>query len=148
MRLFIATDHRGVALKNALVEWLRAEGHDVEDLGCHAEEAVDYPDYAIDLAERVVAGGARGVLICGTGIGMSIAANKVAGARAALVYDEEAVLLSRRHNDANILVLPGNWLETERAESWLRVWLETPFEGGRHARRVDRIASHETTNGS
>ncbi len=143
MRLLIATDHRGVALKNALADRLRAEGHDVEDLGSHTDEAVDYPDYAIDLAERVVAGGGRGVLICGTGIGMSIAANKVEGARAALVYDEDAVRLSRQHNDANILVLPGNWLETERAQAWLRVWLDTPFEGGRHARRIERIGTYD-----
>ena len=111
MRLAIATDHRGQALKAALVAHLRGAGHEVADLGSHAEAAVDYPDYAFALAERVAAGDCeRGVLICGTGIGMAIAANKVAGVRAALVYDEDAARLSREHNDANVIVLPGNWL--------------------------------------
>ncbi len=148
MRLAIATDHRGVALKNALADWLRGEGHAVADLGTQDEAAVDYPDYALDLAERVAAGEAeRGILICGTGIGMSIAANKVAGARAALVYDEASARLSREHNDANILVLPGNWLDAPRAQAWLALWLATPFAGGRHAPRVERIRAYERETG-
>lgn len=148
MRLAIATDHRGVALKAALAAWLREGGHSVEDLGSDGEAAVDYPDYALALAERVAAGAVeRGVLICGTGIGMSIAANKVAGARAALVYDEASARLSREHNDANILVLPGNWLDAERAKAWLALWLATPFAGGRHARRLARIEDYERDAG-
>ncbi|MEZ4396091.1 MAG: ribose 5-phosphate isomerase B [Candidatus Krumholzibacteriia bacterium] len=144
MRLAVATDHRGVALKDALVACLREAGHEVDDLGSHGAASVDYPDFAIAVAERVAAGRAeRGVLVCGTGIGMSIAANKVQGARAALVYDEDAVRLSREHNDANILVLPGNWLESGRACEWLRLWLATPFAGGRHERRVGRITNYE-----
>ena len=149
MRLAIATDHRGVALKNTLAEWLAGEGHDVTDLGSHDAEAVDYPDYAIALAERVGSGELeRGILVCGTGIGMSIAANKVAGARAALVYDEAAVRLSREHNDANILVLPGNWLEAVRAKAWVRLWLATAFTGGRHARRLARIGEYDQQRNS
>jgi ribose 5-phosphate isomerase B len=148
VRLAIATDHRGVALKDALAAWLRGEGHAVADLGTQDETAVDYPDFAFALAARVAAGEAeRGVLICGTGIGMSIAANKVAGARAALVYDEASARLSREHNDANILVLPGNWLDAPRAQAWLALWLATPFAGGRHARRVERIAAYERESG-
>ncbi len=149
MKLALATDHRGVALKDALVSRLRQEGHEVTDLGCHGEEAVDYPDFAIDLAGRVAAGEVeRGILICGTGIGMSIAANKVPGARAALVYDEDSARLSREHNDANILVLPGNRLDADRAAVWLSLWLATPFAGGRHARRVGRIDEFEAERSS
>ncbi len=149
MKLALATDHRGVALKDALVSRLRQEGHEVLDLGSRGEEAVDYPDFAFDLATRVVAAEVeRGILICGTGIGMSIAANKVAGARAALVYDEDSARLSREHNDANILVLPGNWLATEKAAAWLDLWLATPFAGGRHVPRLSRIENYEADRNS
>jgi RpiB/LacA/LacB family sugar-phosphate isomerase len=149
MKLALATDHRGVALKDALVSRLRQDGHEVLDLGSRGEESVDYPDFALDLASRVTAGEVeRGILICGTGIGMSIAANKVPGARAALVYDEESARLSREHNDANILVLPGNWLDTERATAWLGLWLTTPFAGDRHARRLGRIDEYEAERNS
>ncbi len=149
MKLALATDHRGVALKDALVSRLRQEGHEVLDLGSRGEEAVDYPDFALDLATRVAAAEVeRGILICGTGIGMSIAANKVAGARAALVYDEDSVRLSREHNDANILVLPGNWLAADKAAAWLDLWLATPFAGGRHARRLGSIEDYEAERSS
>ncbi len=149
MKLALATDHRGVALKDALVSRLRQEGHEVLDLGSRGEEAVDYPDFAFDLATRVAASEVeRGILICGTGIGMSIAANKVVGARAALVYDEDSVRLSREHNDANILVLPGNWLAADQAAAWLKLWLATPFAGGRHTRRLGSIEEYEAERSS
>ena len=144
MHLAVATDHRGIALKEEIVRWLEAAGHEVRDFGCHGGAAVDYPAYAVAVAQCVAAGEAeRGVLICGTGIGMSIAANKVKGALAALVYDEDSLRLSRQHNNANILVLPGNWLEAEEACRWLALWLELPFDGGRHARRVGQILDYE-----
>ena len=109
---------------------------------------MDYPDFAIPLAEMVARGEVeRGVLICGTGIGMSIAANKVPGAMAALVYDEASLRLSREHNDANILVLPGNWLEPETAARWVELWLKLPFAGGRHAPRVARIEAYDQRRG-
>jgi ribose 5-phosphate isomerase B len=148
VKLAIATDHRGLALKDALVRALAAAGHELRDLGSHGPEAVDYPDFAIPLAEMVARGEVeRGILICGTGIGMSIAANKVPGAMAALVYDEASLKLSREHNDANILVLPGNWLTPETAASWVQLWLELPFAGGRHAPRVARIEAYDQRRG-
>ena len=148
MRIAIATDHRGLELKAHLRDGLAAEGHELLDLGSHETGAVDYPDFAFLLAGKVASGEAeRGILICGTGLGMSIAANKVSGARAALAYDEDSLRLSREHNDANILVLPGNWLAPEKALNWARLWLATPFEGGRHARRVDGIAAYDKSRG-
>ena len=144
MRLAFATDHHGVALKQALQAHAEAAGHVVLDLGSNSGEPVDYPDYAFELAEKVCGGEAdRGVLICGSGIGMSIAANKVAGARAALVYDAETARLSREHNDANILVLPGRKVGAAEAREWLDTWLVTEFAGERHARRVGRIEEYD-----
>jgi ribose 5-phosphate isomerase B len=144
VRLAFATDHHGVALKRSLQEHAEAAGHTVIDLGSNSAEAVDYPDFAFALAEKVSSGGAdRGILVCGTGIGMSIAANKVAGAKAALVYDAETARLSREHNDANILVLPGRKVAPEQAREWLDLWLETEFAGERHARRVNRIMDYD-----
>jgi len=148
VRLAVATDHRGLTLKQEIVRHLREAGHEVEDLGSHDEGMVDYPAYAFAVAEKVVRGEVeRGVLICGTGIGMSIAANKVPGALAALVYDEDSARLSREHNDARILVLPGNWLEAERAFRWLDIWLETPFAGDRHERRMGQIRDYDKGRG-
>lgn len=144
MTIAVGTDHRGVVLREAILAHLRQAGHEVLDLGTDTADSVDYPDYATGVAARVADGRAdRGVLICGTGIGMSIAANKVRGVRAALVYDEESVLLSRQHNDANVLVLPGNWLETDRACGWMDLWLATSFDGGRHRGRIDRISRYD-----
>jgi ribose 5-phosphate isomerase B len=144
VRLAIATDHRGRELADALADALRAAGHELTDLGTRESGSVDYPAYALELARGVADGRfERGVLICGTGIGMSIAANKVPGAMAALVYDEDSLRLSREHNNANILVLPGNWLGPETARAWLERWLEIPFAGERHARRVQQILAYE-----
>ncbi len=144
MKLAFATDHHGVQLKARLQEFVQAQGHTVIDLGSNSEDAVDYPEYAFALAEQVSGGEAdRGVLICGSGIGMSIAANKVSGARAALVYDAETARLSREHNDSNIIVLPGRKVDPEEACRWLDTWLTTSFAGDRHARRVDSIDRYD-----
>jgi glycine hydroxymethyltransferase len=139
-RIAIAADHGGVEMKEALKEWLGQHGYPFSDFGTHSTEAVDYPDYAFLVAREVVAGNFdRGVLICKSGIGMSIAANRVGGARAAMVGNENWARLSREHNDANILVLSGLEIDNESAKSILEVWLKTKFEGGRHERRVKKM---------
>ena len=133
----IAADHAGFALKMALKKRLADEGYDVLDLGTDSEDSVDYPDFAGLLAEAVSQGRtARGVLLCGSGIGMSIAANRVPGVRAALVSDPETTRLARQHNDANVLALGARLIGPETAKACLRVFLATEFEGGRHRRRV------------
>ena len=140
LRVALAGDHGGVEMKAALKDWLAAHGYQVADLGTDSAEPVDYPDYAFAVAKEVAAGNFdRGVLICKSGIGMSIAANRVLGVRAAMVGNEECARLSRRHNDANVLVLSGLELDNEKAESILSVWLTTEFEGGRHERRVKKM---------
>lgn len=137
----IASDHRGIALKAILSNSLRARGLKVVDLGPDSEEAVDYPDFADALAHEIAAGGVeRGVLICGSGIGMSIAANRHRQVRAALCHDAAQARLSRQHNDANVLTLPGATISDEDAETCLSAFLDTDFEGGRHGRRVAKLA--------
>lgn len=139
-RVAIASDHAGFALKQALKADLEALGYAVEDLGPETDDSVDYPDYGHALAEAVGGGGPpTGVLVCGSGIGMSIAANRHAGVRAALCHDALSTRLSRQHNDANVLVLGGRLIGEETARDCLRIFLETPFEGGRHARRVEKL---------
>ncbi|KPK46511.1 MAG: ribose 5-phosphate isomerase [Dehalococcoidia bacterium SM23_28_2] len=144
MRIAIGNDHRGFALKETLKELLGALGHEWVDFGCQGEEPVDYPDIARPLAEAVAAGEyERGILICGNGIGMSIAANKVKGIRAALCDDIFAARLARRHNDANVLCM-GAWrIGVGLAEEIVRVFLSEDFDGGRHARRLDKVRSME-----
>jgi ribose 5-phosphate isomerase B len=147
-RIAIASDHAGYELKYDLLEYLRELGYEAEDLGTNGPESVDYPDYGRLLAERVVSGGAsRGVVICGTGIGVSIAANKVRGARAALCTNVFMAEMSRRHNDSNILALGGRVLSAGEARPILRAWLETGFEGGRHALRLQKITEIEESRG-
>jgi ribose 5-phosphate isomerase B len=144
VRIAIGSDHRGFALKEALKELLGALGHEWVDFGCQGEDAVDYPDIARPLAEAMAAGEyQRGILICGSGVGMSIAANKVKGVRAALCHDTFAARLARRHNDANVLCLGGWCIGRGVAEEIVRVFLSEDFEGGRHARRVDKIRAME-----
>jgi RpiB/LacA/LacB family sugar-phosphate isomerase len=144
----LGSDHGGVDLKNVLVEELRSQGTEVRDFGTHGKESVDYPDFAILVARSVAEGRAeRGVLVCTSGIGMSIVANKFPGVRAALVGDPEGARSSREHNDANILVLSGARTEAAAARQILRTWLETPFAGGRHQRRVDKIHRTESELG-
>ncbi|MGQ9573123.1 MAG: ribose 5-phosphate isomerase B [Dehalococcoidia bacterium] len=144
MRIAIGSDHRGFALKEVLKELLGGLGHEWVDFGCQGEEPVDYPDIARPVAEAVVRGEyERGILICGNGIGVSIAANKVRGARAALCHDTFAARLGRRHNDANILCLGAWCIGRGVAEEIVRVFLSEDFEGGRHARRIEKIRAME-----
>ncbi|HSA57883.1 MAG TPA: ribose 5-phosphate isomerase B [Gemmatimonadaceae bacterium] len=136
----IAADHAGYELKEQLRDRLRARGFEVRDLGTDSPVATDYPDYAHPVAEMVSSGGARrGVLLCGTGLGMSYVANRYPHVRAAVAWSPEIAELARRHNDANVLVLPARFLSADDAGRILDVWLETGFEGGRHERRVDKI---------
>src|SRR5262245_36091533 len=142
-------DHGGVELKDFLVESLRAEGATVSDCGTHGKESVDYPDYAREVCRRVVAGeAAHGVLVCTSGIGMSIVANKFPGVRAALVQDLDGARSSREHNNANVLVLSGAKTEKQAAQQIIEIWLATPFAGGRHQRRIDKISQIEKTLGT
>ncbi|MBF0286050.1 MAG: ribose 5-phosphate isomerase B [Magnetococcales bacterium] len=138
MRILLACDHGAWELKNHLRQWLKRQtGVEVVDLGVDGPESVDYPDCAAKLCRALLAGeGDRGVLMCGTGLGVSIAANRFPGIRAALCHDETTARLSRQHNDANVLVMGGRTTGPLVAERMLAVWLETPFEGGRHARRI------------
>ena len=136
--VIIGCDHAAVDLKDTLKAYLTEQGFIVEDAGTKGPESVDYPEYGLKVANAVAEGRfARGVLLCGTGLGMSMVANKVSGVRAALCTDLFAAGMSRRHNDANVLVLGGRVTGDVLAVEILRTWLETPFEGGRHQRRLD-----------
>jgi len=144
MRVAIGADHAGFLLKEAIKRALPAMQAEVEDLGTGSADSVDYPDFAAPVARGVASGAYdRGILVCGTGIGMAMAANKVAGVRAAPVGDVATARLSREHNDANVLTLGARITTPDRALEIVRVFLETPFEGGRHQRRVDKIAGLE-----
>jgi ribose 5-phosphate isomerase B len=149
MKIGIGSDHRGFDVKRRIVTLLERLGHEVSDVGPVGSESVDYPDYAFEVA-RAVSGGQvdRGILICGTGIGMCIAANKVAGVRAAPCHDSITAEMSRRHNDANVLCLSADLLGGELLDRMVRIWLETEFEGGRHARRVEKITRFEGERGA
>lgn len=138
--IVIGSDHAGLALKRLILGVLADLGEAVEDLGVEEERSVDYPDYAHAVAARVASGSAPvGILICGTGLGMSMAANRHTGVRAALCHDAYTAEMARRHNDANLLCMGGRVVGPGVAEQIVRVFLETPFEGGRHQRRVGKI---------
>jgi ribose 5-phosphate isomerase B len=140
MRIALGADHAGFDLKEHLSAFLRALGHEVEDLGTFDRQSTDYPDWAARVAARVADGGAeRGLLVCGTGVGMAIAANRRRGVRAAPCNDLFTVRLARAHNDANVLALGARIVAPALAEAILALFLETPFEGGRHSRRVDKL---------
>jgi ribose 5-phosphate isomerase B len=140
----LGADHAGFPLKQHLKEWLASEGHRVLDNGTHSSDSVDYPDFAAAVARVVSAGQAhRGLLVCGTGIGMAIAANKVSGIRAGVCTDVETARLSRQHNDLNVLALAGRSTSPDDAIAIVRTWLETDFEGGRHERRLAKVAGLE-----
>jgi ribose 5-phosphate isomerase B len=142
--LLIASDHAGFELKETLRQRLEAMGVPYEDLGTSGPDPVDYPDFARRVAEPVSRGEAeRGLLVCGSGQGMAMAANRYRGVRAAVASDEETARLSREHNDANVLSLPGRNIDPDKAARVLKVWLETPFAGGRHAARVAKIEPPE-----
>ena len=144
MKIAVGNDHRGVAAKNRVVAVLKALGHEVSDLGAASAQSVDYPDYAIPVAEAVAAGKAdRGVLICATGHGMCIAANKVIGVRAANCRDLIDAEMSRLHNDANVMCLSADLISEDTMERMVKTWLGTKFEGNRHSRRVEKIARYE-----
>jgi len=144
MRIAIGSDHRGVASRQRLIGLLERLGHEIVDCGSHGETAADYPDIAADVARRVSDGTVdRGILLCCTGVGMAIAANKLPGVRAATCHDEVTAEMSRRHNDLNVLCLSAEMIGPEVQDKMLRTWLTTPFEGGRHARRVAKIAALE-----
>ena len=147
MKIAVGNDHRGSAVKQRVIGLLAELGHEVVDLGTNGPASVDYPDYALPVAETVSRGKAdRGILICATGHGMCIAANKVAGIRAANCRDVVDAELSRRHNDANVMCLAADLIGEEQVEKMVRTWLATDFEGGRHARRTDKIAAYEKTH--
>jgi ribose 5-phosphate isomerase B len=145
MKIAIAADHAGFSLKESVRVWLGEIGHEVQDFGTDSSESTDYPEYAVAVSQCVASGAAdRGVLVCYTGIGMSIAANKIAGIRAAVAISEEAVRLTRSHNDANVLALGAKFVAPPDAERLVSAFLETEFDGGvRHARRIEKIARLE-----
>lgn len=147
MRIAIGSDHRGYHLKEKLTSILTTKGHEVSDEGTEVTEAVDYPDFAAVVARKVSKGEVeRGILICGTGIGMAITANKFPGVRAAACTDEVTAEISRRHNDLNVLCLSADMLSPRVVERMVEIWLETEFEGGRHQRRVEKIHKFEDEN--
>src|SRR5690625_4701487 len=144
MKVLLSADHAGMTLRNEVKDLLDEMGIEYEDAGCSCETSVDYPDYALPAAERVAKGEFdRGILICGTGIGMSIAANKVAGIRCALTHDVYSAKLTRQHNDSNMIALGERVIGPGLAREIAQTWLETDFEGGRHANRVGKISTYE-----
>lgn len=144
MKIAIASDHAGFAEKEALKPLLRELGLDIDDLGTISEASVDYPDYAARVAEKVANGEVdQGLLVCGSGIGMAITANKISGVRAAVVWSEESARLARRHNDANVLAIGARTTPAGEIPEIVRAWFSTAFEGGRHAERVEKIRQLE-----
>ena len=144
MKIAIASDHGGYPLKAVLIPYLRELGHEVEDFGCHSTDSCDYPDYAEPAARAVARGDcARGIVICSTGIGVSMAANKVRGVRCALCGDVYSAEMTRRHNDANVLALGASLTAPVLAERIVDVFLSVAFEGGRHSRRIGKVDAIE-----
>jgi len=144
MRIAVGTDHRGYSIRSKVIELVERLGHEVEDLGTFSSDAVDYPDIASLVSQKVSRGEVdRGILVCGTGLGMCIAANKFHGVRAAPCHDDLTAEMSRRHNDTNILCLSADLLGERLIDRMVELWLSTPFEGGRHARRVEKIRELE-----
>ena len=144
MKIAIGCDHGGFELKQAIIQYLESKGHEYQDFGTHSAESCDYPDIAVPVAQSVANGEfEKGILICGTGIGIGIAANKVNGIRAALCHDTFSAHASREHNDANVLTLGQRVVGTGLALDIVDIWLNTAFEGGRHQRRIDKIHACE-----
>lgn len=145
MKIAIGSDHRGIAAKQRIIAICKQLSHEPIDFGTESPTSVDYPDIAFPVAQAVGQGQVdRGILICGTGIGMSIAANKVKGVRAAPCHDSITAELSRSHNDSNVMCLSGDLLGEQLIERMVKIWLQTPFDGGRHARRVEKIGQYES----
>ncbi len=144
MKIAIGSDHAGFALKEQLLQALASAGHEVRDFGTYSSERTDYPDFAIAVSEAVTAGEVeRGILVCSTGVGMSIAANKMPGIRAALATNPDEVALTRSHNDANVLTIGAKYVAASEARDLVEIFLATGFEGGRHARRIAKIMALE-----
>ena len=149
MRIAICSDHRGFRAKETIKGMLVREGHTVQDFGSNDRASCDYPDMAIPASHSVASGvNDIGIMICGTGIGMSITANKVRGIRAALCHDELTAELARKHTDSNVLCMPGDLLGEELMKRVVDVWLNTPFEAGRHERRINKIKQFEGADGA
>ncbi|MFT5524081.1 MAG: ribose 5-phosphate isomerase B [Pirellulaceae bacterium] len=149
MRVSIGSDHRGYHVKEKLIQFLTQLGHEVADEGTHESQSVDYPAIASKVSSKVSDGSVdRGILICGTGIGMAITANKFKRVRAATCYDEVTAEMSRRHNDVNVLCLSGDMLGERRIDRMVQIWMDTEFEGGRHARRIESISEIEAAGGA
>lgn len=144
MKIAVGCDHGGIVLKPVVEEVLKKNNIEMVDFGCYDENSVDYPDYALKVAEAVSHGEAdKGIILCGTGIGISIAANKVKGIRAAVCHDLFTAQMCAQHNNANILSMGGRVVSKELAAQMVQIWLDTPFEGGRHCKRVDKITAIE-----
>jgi ribose 5-phosphate isomerase B len=144
MRIAIGSDHRGIHIKAKLVANLELAGHRILDVGAYGDQSVDYPDFAKLVCEKLIASEVdRGILICGTGMGMAITANKFHGVRAANCYDEVMAEMCRRHNDVNVLCLPGDLIGNRPIDDLVRIWLTTEFEAGRHERRIAKIVEIE-----
>ena len=144
MRVILTADHAGVTIRNEIIRLLEEMNIEYEDAGCKDATSVDYPDYALPAAKRIANGEFdRGIFICGTGIGMSISANKVKGIRCALVHDVYSAKLTRQHNDSNVLAMGERVIGPGLAREIAKVWLETDFDGGRHERRVEKITKYE-----
>ena len=145
MKIALASDHRGYRYKERIKKILEGLGHTPQDFGTFSEAPADYPDFAFKVAESVSRGNCdRAILICYSGMGMTIAANKVDGIRAALCYDHECIKLSRAHNNANILVLPAKLDFGEKLAEMIQSWIDLPFDGGRHERRLEKVSKYET----
>ncbi len=140
MNIAIGSDHAGYEMKKTVKSWLEEHGHVVNDMGPYSDESVDYPDYARKVAEAVARGEyEQGILLCGSGVGVSISANKIRGIRAALAFNPEIAALARQHNNANVLCFPARFTDVETVRASLDNWFAASFEGGRHARRVEKI---------
>ncbi len=139
-KIVIGSDHAGFEYKEKIIQFLSKAGYEVLDMGTNSAESVDYPDYIHPLAKRIEGGDvSQGIIICGSGNGVAMTANKHQGIRAALSWNEELAILARKHNDANVLAIPARFVSLEKAEEMVKVFLETAFEGGRHERRVRKI---------
>lgn len=144
MKIAIGCDHGGITLKDSIVNYLEERGVKIEDFGTFGTESVDYPDFAYKVARSVADGKAdKGILMCGTGIGISIAANKVNGIRCALCHNTETARLTALHNDSNVLAMGGRVIDSDTAVNIVKTWLDTPFEGGRHISRINKISEIE-----
>lgn len=144
MKIAIGCDHGGISLKDSIVNYLEERGVQIEDFGTFGTESVDYPDFAYKVARSVVDGKAdKGILMCGTGIGISIAANKVNGIRCALCHNTDTAKLTAMHNNSNVLAMGGRVIDADTAVNIVKAWLDTPFEGGRHITRINKISEIE-----